>query len=388
MTPTTWLAVLLLAFQQPSAFVITNARVFDGARFIGERHVVVRAGLIDAHVHLSDDVERNLAQAAALGVTTMLDLWSGPSRLPRIKALEAADPAGLADVRTAGIGATAPGGHPTQMGGPPPPTLIDPTEADSFVARRFAEGADFLKIIYDDVAWLGRPLPRISQATLEALIAAGHRRGKLVVVHVGTQAQAADAVAAGADGLAHWFIGSVDPALVRAMVARRTFVIGTLAMLEGSFCGRPAGPPILADSLLAAYLDQASRQALTRSLPPRPAMAGCSETDAALRSLVQAGVPLVTGTDAPVPGIAYGASMHVEIARLVAAGLSPVDALAAATSRAAAAFRLRDRGSVRPGLRADLLLVDGDPSLDIVATRRIVGVWKRGVAVSRTQTPP
>ena len=413
MTLTSLFAVLLLSSQQPATFVITSARVFDGTRFIGERHIVVQdgiiaavlpggsqppnalrrvdgrgrtvmPGLIDGHVHLSEQIERDLAQAAALGVTTMLDLWSGPSRLPRLKALEASAPPGLADVRTAGIGATAPGGHPTQMGGPPTPTLTDPAEADSFVADRVAEGADFLKIIYDDVAWIGRRLPMISRATLEALIAAGHRRGKVVIVHVGTEAQAADAVAAGADGLAHWFIGRVDPALVRAMAARGTFVIGTLSMLEGVFCGKPAGPSILADSLLAGYLDPASRQGLTLALPSRAPMAGCSETDAALRSLVQAGVPLVTGTDAPVPGAVYGASVHVESARLVAAGIAPADALAAATSRAAAAFRLSDRGSIRPGLRADLILIDGDPSVDVVATRRIVGVWKRGVAVGRT----
>jgi imidazolonepropionase-like amidohydrolase len=65
----------------------------------------------------------------------------------------------------------------------------------------------------------------------------------------------------------------------------------------------------------------------------------------------------------------------------VKAGLSTQSALAAATSRPAAAFRLRDRGRIAPGLRADLVLVEGDPLGDIRASRRIAGVWLAGVRV-------
>jgi hypothetical protein len=59
----------------------------------------------------------------------------------------------MADVRTAGIGATAPGGHPTEMGGPPIPMITtSPAEAQEFVDQRIAEGSDFIKIIYDDLS--------------------------------------------------------------------------------------------------------------------------------------------------------------------------------------------------------------------------------------------
>jgi len=60
-----------------------------------------------------------------------------------------------------------------------------------------------------------------------------------------------------------------------------------------------------------------------------------------------------------------------------------VEALAAATSVPAKCFRLSDRGSIRPGLRADLVLVEGDPTKEILATRNIVAVWKRGARVQR-----
>lgn len=82
------------------------------------------------------------------------------------------------------------------------------------------------------------------------------------------------------------------------------------------------------------------------------------------------------GAPAAVP---HGSSLHHELELLTAAGLSTVDALRAATVLPARYFGLTDRGSVEPGMRADLVLVDGDPIADITATRRIRGVWCHGV---------
>jgi len=90
-------------------------------------------------------------------------------------------------------------------------------------------------------------------------------------------------------------------------------------------------------------------------------------------------VPLLAGTDTPGPGTTYGASVHKEMEHLVNAGLTPTSALAAATSATARAFRLTDRGRIKAGMRADLLLVNGDPTKEIRDTRHIVAVWKRGV---------
>ena len=94
-------------------------------------------------------------------------------------------------------------------------------------------------------------------------------------------------------------------------------------------------------------------------------------------------MPILAGTDAINPGTAHGASIHRELELLVAAGLSPSEALAAATSVPATIFGLAGRGRIAPGARADLVLVDGDPTTDIKATRRIVGVWKQGRAIDR-----
>ena len=94
-------------------------------------------------------------------------------------------------------------------------------------------------------------------------------------------------------------------------------------------------------------------------------------------------MPILAGTDAPNPGTAHGASIHRELELLVRAGLSPLEALRAATSVPARAFALHDRGRIAPGLRADLVLVDGDPTRDILATRNIVAIWKLGRIVDR-----
>lgn len=96
-----------------------------------------------------------------------------------------------------------------------------------------------------------------------------------------------------------------------------------------------------------------------------------------------AGVPLLAGTDAnngPHGGFLalHGASIHRELVLLTLAGLTPVQAIAAATSVPARHFGLSDRGRIASGLRADLVLVEGDPTTDITATRSITDIWRRG----------
>jgi len=118
-------------------------------------------------------------------------------------------------------------------------------------------------------------------------------------------------------------------------------------------------------------------------MPVTPSAVRCDAAPQAIRQLVAAGVPLLAGTDAPAPGTTYGASLHKELEHLVDAGMTPVAALVAATSATAKAFRMTDRGRISPGARADLLLVEGDPSKQIRDTRNIVAVWKRGTRVQR-----
>ena len=105
----------------------------------------------------------------------------------------------------------------------------------------------------------------------------------------------------------------------------------------------------------------------------------CMFAMGAIPPLSAAHAPILAGTDEHNPGTAPGASLHGELEYLVEAGLTPLQALVAATSASASAFHLTDRGRILPGLRADLLLVNGEPTANIKATRDIL-VHNRGMA--------
>jgi imidazolonepropionase-like amidohydrolase len=145
-------------------------------------------------------------------------------------------------------------------------------------------------------------------------------------------------------------------------------------------CGRSNGAVVAADKRLMPQTFPAYTNMLSQ---PRGDTGACNGTDQAMRELKAAGVPILAGTDAPVPGSTYGASTLDELALLVNDGLTPVQALVAATSAPAKAFGLVDRGEIRPGARADLLLVRGDPTRDIDDIKNVELIWKRGIPVPR-----
>lgn len=339
-------------------------------------------GLIDAHTHVWPG---SLETALVFGVTTELDMFSDHAAARRFRDEQAAGRAGSrADLRSAGILVTAPKGHGTEYG-MPIPTITAPHEARTFVDARIAEGSDYIKIVYDNGRTYGMSLPTIDRETLRAVIAAAHARGKLALVHIGDLTSAREAIEAGADGLVHLFVDSAPDAAFATLVAkRRAFVIPTMSVLK-SISGTSAGTALVTDARLAPYIARTDGTMLKQAFPRRPGAPATSYAAAieTVRALHQVGVPILAGTDAGNPGTAHGVSLHGELALLVEAGLTPAQALAAATSVPARLFGLGDRGRVAVGRRADLLLVDGDPTTDITATRAIAGVWKAGARLDR-----
>jgi hypothetical protein len=166
--------------------------------------------------------------------------------------------------------------------------------------------------------------------------------------------------------------------------AAGAFVTPTLSVIE-STTGKSPGAALVDDKSLQPYLTPAERANLGASFPTRPGATRTTEhAVATVKALLAAGVPLLAGTDAPNAGTAHGVSMHGELERLVAASLTPEQALRAATATPAQIYGLSDRGRIAPGLRADLLLVEGDPTSNIADTRRIAGIWKAGAPVERS----
>jgi imidazolonepropionase-like amidohydrolase len=382
---------------------IGDVRVFEGTRVLDNHDVVVRDGVIatvgpatagsadvdgrnrtllpglfDAHVHLDPHPEAALRQLVRMGVTTALDMFSGGPPLASIVRLRHADSPHLAAVRTAGTGATAPGNMLEKLAGQPLPTVNGPAAAEAWVDARIREGADYIKIIYDERE--GGPL---DLATMTALVVAAHARGLLAVAHAITERHAREAIAAGVDGLMHLFIGETAEADFGSFAANHgVFVVPTLTVLRGLSGYRPY-EDMRADPRLAYPVGHNVPPIPVRPADPSRHSLYPSAT-AALRQLAAANVPVLAGTDtglstAALGVIGYGATLHAELELLVDAGLTPTQALAAATSAPAQAFRLADRGLIRPGMRADLVLVHGDPTIDIRDTRNVVAVWKRGI---------
>jgi imidazolonepropionase-like amidohydrolase len=396
---------------------IVNARIFDGDRVIDDTTVVTNGahiqavggevpvgarvvngdgttlmpGLIDSHVHTD---MHGLRDALLFGVTTELEMNGHWTKKKRKEIDERSD---IADLRSSEMGITPPGGHPTEYMSSSNNLLIrlfyrypcvsTADEAVIFVDKQIAQGADYIKIFIEDGTCIGFPgLPVLDDEILIAAVKEAHRKGRMAIAHVTTAEGGQRAVAAGVDGLAHLFFDSrPTPKFVDAIASSGAFVIPTLVTIS-SAVGNNASA-LAADKRVSSRLSQKWIDALSRSMNVYP-RGKLEDSYAGVKALHEAGVDILAGCDVsdPIPslgGLAHGASLHQELQLLVAAGLSPLEALRAATSLPARRFGLTDRGRVAPGARADLLLVDGDPTTKISDTLSIRTVWRQGVQLNK-----
>ncbi len=391
---------------------IKNARVFDGNDIIEARTVVIEGtqvmsvggevppgakivdaggstllpGLIDSHVHTD---MAGLRDALRFGVTTELEMMGRWSARRRRQIAERDD---IADVRSPGMGVTPEGGHPTQYMSSSNNLLIrllyrfpfvrDAGEAVAFVDKQVAGGADYVKIFIEGGDCIGFPgLPVLDDETLHAAVNEAHRHEKLVIVHVTTADATKRAIDAGADGLGHLFFDRRHtPELIADIASSGAFVIPTLVTISSALGNNAAA--LAADERVSSRLSRQWLDALSRSMNVYP-QGKLEDTFATVSALRDAGVDILAGSDVsePLPilgGLAHGASLHRELQLLVDAGLTPTEALRAATSTPARRFGLDDRGRIAPGARADLLLVKGDPTMNITDTLSIEAVWRHG----------
>lgn len=387
-----------------AGFAIEGVRVFDGERTVESATVLITGaeitaigdrvpvpdgldvvdgtgrtllpGLIDAHSHLMPSTD-----PPRFGVTTELELGTVADQRGDVRTQRASTaPTAQADLWSAGTLITVPGGHGTQAF-PGLSTLGPDDDPAAFVDQRIAEGADHLKIVIEHRDHDGSPMPTLSDRQIRALIAAAEQRGLRSLAHVTRTEDALIALRAGISGLAHVCADRpVDQELINEARDRGVFMISTIAYDLGTARRRDGDQAIYVDPRIAPRLSGFQRAILEQPFPESPWMndSWLDRNLANTRALHAAGVPILAGSDAPIPGLINGVSLIATVESMVLAGLTPEAALATATAAPADAFGLGDRGRIQPGRRADLVLVAGDPTTTITDLRAVKTVWKNG----------
>ena len=326
-------------------------------------------GLIDAHVHVwrREQLERSLD----FGVTTVYDMGSSRAMAQQMRDEEIrGQNVDRADLRSAVLWVTAPGSHGTQFG--EVPTLSEPGKASEFVAARVAEGADYIKIIYDHFKMFPQEIPTLSRETMTAAVDAAREKGKLAVFHSRDLEAVTHAIEAGASGFVHVPVDEVPSEdLIGLILENDIFFTPNLSL------ARHEASRLLEDPDFGPMLSESEIENLGDWRAMRTDN-GDEIEYAAVKKLHDAGVPILIGSDMPNGGTIAGATVHSEMELLVEAGVRPIDALRAATSIPAKAYGFADRGRIAPGTVADLVMVKGEPDKYITDSRKIVTIWKSG----------
>jgi len=221
------------------------------------------------------------------------------------------------------------------------------------VRDQVAGGATIVKF-YADYHW-GKGEPSrvtLSQAELDVGVAAAHDAGRLVAVHATTAEGMMRAVRAGADTIEHGYGGTAE--VFKAMAARHIALCPTIAASEA----------------YARYFEQWNGQ--------EPAPESVQENRRSFRLAMQAGVPICMGGDV---GVYTHGHNWLEMEAMQRAGMPAAQVMIAATSGNARILHLADRGAVRPGLLADIVAIDGDPTRDVSAAEHVRFVMKGGQIV-------
>lgn len=322
------------------------------------------------------------------GVAFVLDLFSPEQMIFEYRNRRRDEGGQGAELFAAGPCLTATDGHCSEYG--VPTRIVDtPEEARQEVADLARSAPDVVKIVYDHQIYGGRSMPTVDLATLTAVLETAREHGFRTVVHVGTWDDLREAALAGADAVTHTPGPEAVPAGLADMLADHgTFHIPTLAV-QGDFARMADDPGLLEDPLLTETVPAALRDAYRVGDGWDSRIEGfltwqrtlMESNQAAVRTLADAGVPMLTGTDGGNMGVFQGYSVHRELELLVDAGLSEWSALRSATTNAARF--LGRRWGVAPGDEATLLILDASPLESIGNTKRVHAVIQDGIVVDR-----
>jgi imidazolonepropionase-like amidohydrolase len=371
-------------------------------------------GLISAHSHLGlvqgdsaanpanytrENVARQLAQYERYGITAVMSLGVNRDILYTWRDEQRAGHLPGADIFTADRGLGVPGGAPPF---PVPPDQMyrpkTPDEARADVREMAARNPDILKLWLDDIfGTMPKMEPAIYTAAIaeaHAAIDEAHQHGLRMAAHIFYLDDAKALLKAGVDVIGHSVRDQpVDEEFIKLMTARPIPYIATLSLDESQYiyADHPAwmDEPFFTkavDPALLAIWRSPAYAAKVRDNPNTPkehaALATAMQN---LMTLHDAGVFISFGTDSgAMPTRIAGFDEHRELQLMVQAGMSPMEAIVAATKSAAATIGdAANRGTLEPGKRADFLVLGANPLDDIKNTEKIVAVWHGGVEVPR-----
>jgi imidazolonepropionase-like amidohydrolase len=392
-----------------SAFAVENGRFTrvgrrgeiplpPGANRVDLRGKTVIPALVDTHNHLGwtdqrtnkatkqsftralviDHLQRYAYYGVSATLSMGLDRWDVNPELPYQLRHEIIPNA--ARFLTVGRGIAA-----TPMAGPVadyrlgiPYGALTESEGRSRVQELRANNVEMIKIWVDDRL---KTVPKLEVNVYQAIIDEAHRNGMRVVAHIFNLEDGKQLLRSGVDGFGHGVRDRDVDAEYLALVKKHPRV----------WVGPNLPPRVLSPAEAAAEIDWVSEtlpssqiKRMRAELSNRPAAISQSELFVIqcrnLKKVSDAGMMIGLGTDGNVD-IGWGA--HLELADMVHCGLTPAEAIVAATRTSAEILRLNDLGTIAPGKSADFIVLDANPLDDIVNSRRIHNVYQRGKAVDR-----
>ena len=382
----------------------------EGAETVDLSGKSIIPGLVNLHVHYREgpeELERQFRSQLHYGVTTARSIGSDtPERAAYL--LGAAGRSDAPRTYTAGMGFSYPGGF--NAAGRNAPTTEE--EARALVRDQVALGVHFIKMWVNAVAEPGLKIPpEIRAAIIDEAVA----NGAIPVAHIDDEADGRQLVEAGLRDFLHSTVLTFGPGagvpmddpepsaeFIRMCLDNGAYFTPTLSIVQNRW-HFAENPELLDDPELRAAFEMYNPDALARLDDPdvRAELVddpGFEDRKAAFRqvqdfvkTMHDAGVAVALGNDAGTPNVPFGWGMHHEMALYVEAGLTPMDAIVAATATGAGRMPPvgeADFGTLEAGKAADLVVLNADPLADIRNTLEIDRVMRLGEWVDRSGFVP